>query len=413
MPRTMPTETEIAGIVGPLFETRPGVLPPGFGAVVGVAIAPNQSQLIFNFRGNLKAVDGSALTLDGDTAFAIGSVSKTFTATLFARDVAQNGPPPPTLGSSTPAGARLVGTFFRGITLRSLATYSSGLPEDSNTPGVDRPEPLIPPYTVNRMFEYLSTNPFRPAQPGQYAYSNLGFALLGAAVAARTGQHPLGTAVPGRAVPGTPVDPTASSYETVLRQRITEPLGFSFRTLDFLAPHTATPGTTLPPDPRGLPSSSDRLLQSYHGVAPATFQEAIQYPAYNPAGGLVMGGTAFMRWLQYNLGIFQNSPLTPLLEQTLTPSGVDANRTQQVCLGWFRDRDQQLLHKNGGTLGFSSLVSLSRGSSGPGGQPAAGVFILINRRPSDLATATAQIWDKINKTSGTKALENLEPDATS
>ncbi len=76
-----------ANLVQPLLVSpKPGVVIPGL---------PPQ----FYFNGRLVAYDGSPLTFNNDTLFAIGSVSKTFTGTLYAH---ANLPRSATLGTYTP-----------------------------------------------------------------------------------------------------------------------------------------------------------------------------------------------------------------------------------------------------------------------------------------------------------------------
>jgi CubicO group peptidase (beta-lactamase class C family) len=359
MPLTMPSTAQIKKLVEPLLGTK------GVGVVVGVAM-PDQSQLFFNLAGELTAVDGSKLTLDGDTIFAIGSVSKTLDATLYAW---ANLSSSATLGSYTPAGAKPVGSNYTDITLQSLATYSSGLPQDNNDPHY--PPGQKQPYTVVEMFDYLATNPF-PIEPQQgYAYSNLGFALLGAAVALAAGSD-------------------GEDWESLLGSKITTPLGLDFTTLDVVS-HSLLP----------------QSYQGDHHVGAA----AIQYPAYNPAGGLVLSSNAFMTWLQYNMGLSGSAGLNTLLGQTLTPSGVQTPTKSDVCLAWFYSPHANILSKDGGTLGFSSLVNIV-GTTKPGtDQSPAGVFIFINQRNKTLPKILAGIFDIINGTTGSAAVETPELDA--
>src|SRR5262249_36326800 len=84
------------------------------------------------------------------------------------------------------------------ITLLDLATYTSGLP---NQPGNFRPP--MSSYTLDKLYEFLAT--YTPKyEPGKhYEYANLGFGVLGVALAQRAGK----------------------SYEELLIERICNPLG--------------------------------------------------------------------------------------------------------------------------------------------------------------------------------------------
>ncbi len=279
-----------------------------------------------------------------------------------------------TLGFYT--GANRVGSNYRTTTLRSLATYSSGFPKDDITNPTDFPPELKKPYTVSEMFTYLSTDPFGLGPVRSYAYSNLGFALLGALV-------------------------SGQSYEAKLREDITgrRQIDVDFDTLDRFS------------------SSSSTLPRSYHEGSEASLESAKQYPAYNPAGGLVVSSDAFMNWLQYNMGLTGRPALRHLLAQTLTPSGLltsgDPDKVQQICLAWFRDPKTKFLHKDGGTLGFSSCVQIA-GTDNPGSDPSpAGVFIFVNQRqPGAVAQAMREIFNIIDGSSSTPLFATPEIDGS-
>lgn len=140
---------------------------------------------------------------DADTVYEIGSITKTFTALLLA-DAAARGAV--TLGQ--PVASLLPGYVIpeyegQPITLLDLATQSSGLPR--------LPDNLLPrqadnpyaDYTPADLNSFLKRHALARAPGAAYAYSNLGFGLLGLALA--TGAH--------------------RSYADLVHERITGPLG--------------------------------------------------------------------------------------------------------------------------------------------------------------------------------------------
>jgi beta-lactamase class C len=148
------------------------------------------------------------------TIFSIGSITKTFTATLFADGVAMRpdcfdwdaglqrylGAPPCNAGDLSPT--------MRQITPRMLAQHTSGLARDSTGPedgvGLFLKDPSAPP---PRLVDVWRTH--GGPQPGScWAYSNLGFVTLGYAAVAAYGCAGAET-----------------SYAGLLRDRITGPLG--------------------------------------------------------------------------------------------------------------------------------------------------------------------------------------------
>lgn len=170
--------------------------------MVGIVIDEASTQLVS--YGN-SGVPG--LALDGDSVFEIASITKVLTSVLLV-DMAARGE----VAFDDPVSKYLpsaVTLHEHGapITLLDLATYTSGLP---NMPGdlppnwYDLPNPMGN-YTEARLFQFLSS--YMPKyKPGtHYEYANLGFGLLGIALARRAGR----------------------SYEELLIERVCGPLGLA------------------------------------------------------------------------------------------------------------------------------------------------------------------------------------------
>ncbi|WP_457033680.1 serine hydrolase domain-containing protein [Kitasatospora sp. P5_F3] len=190
---------ELAQLLRPLFS---GVSPTG-----GVAVAV--------IRGNERTVvcrgyadRSGARPVRADTRFALGSVTKTFTALLLAEMVASG-----EVGYEDPIDHYLPAEVLPGypqdrpITLLHLATHTSGLPR--------LPVGLLPaalprwftaPYaTFSRphLFRALPRTPVRGMPGAQVRYSSLGCGLLGLALESAAGVR----------------------YEELLASRICGPLG--------------------------------------------------------------------------------------------------------------------------------------------------------------------------------------------
>ena len=140
------------------------------------------------------------------SVFEIGSIPKAFTATLLA-DMVQRAE----VNLDDPVARFLPTTVTvptrgqRQITLVDLATQTSGLPRlPTNLQATDPANPLAD-YTVQQLYAFLSAYVL-PRDPGaEYEYSNLGFGLLGHALARRAG----------------------TSYQQLLAERILGPLGMT------------------------------------------------------------------------------------------------------------------------------------------------------------------------------------------
>ncbi|WP_438293080.1 serine hydrolase domain-containing protein [Streptomyces sp. HUAS TT7] len=142
-----------------------------------------------------RAVDGHDL----DRYVQIGSLTKPLTATVLTR-LAEAG----ALQLDDPIEQFLPAPPGTGITLRHLAAHTSGLPR--LPPHLHRRDPYAPfdDQALDTLVRRLDTLP--TAAPGHAEeYSNLGYAVLGAALASATG----------------------SSYEELLERHVLAPLGIT------------------------------------------------------------------------------------------------------------------------------------------------------------------------------------------
>ncbi|HEY5800905.1 MAG TPA: serine hydrolase domain-containing protein, partial [Burkholderiaceae bacterium] len=152
------------------------------------------------------AVAAGGAPVDGDTVFEIGSVSKTFTATLLA-DMVQRGEVAldDPISKYLPASVKTPKRDGKEITLLDLATQTSGLPRmPSNFAPKDKQNPYAD-YTAEQMYAFLSSFELTRDIGSKYEYSNLGVGLLGHILALRAG----------------------TDYATLVQQRITGPLGMA------------------------------------------------------------------------------------------------------------------------------------------------------------------------------------------
>ncbi len=169
------------------------------GAVIGVLSGGKTYTYCY---GEVKK--GEAVLPDENTLYEIGSVSKTFTATLLAEFVEEG-----KLKLSDPVNQFLPDSIARlifnskPVTLESLSNHTSGLPRLPLNlyVGADITNPYKH-YDDNRLFGYLKAfKPYR--EPGaQYEYSNLAVGLLGVVLERISGK----------------------SYEVLLEEKICKPL---------------------------------------------------------------------------------------------------------------------------------------------------------------------------------------------
>jgi serine-type D-Ala-D-Ala carboxypeptidase/endopeptidase len=172
---------------------------PGTGIVAGVI---DHGKVSLYQAGE----SGNARPLDQHTLFEIGSVTKTFTATVLASMVQQgkvqlDDPVAKYLPSSVEVPSRNGKT----ITLLNLATQHSGLPRLATNFAETDPQNPYADYTVQNLYDFLSRYTLTRDPGAKFEYSNLGLGLLGLALSREAG----------------------TSYEAMVRSYVWQPLSMN------------------------------------------------------------------------------------------------------------------------------------------------------------------------------------------
>jgi D-alanyl-D-alanine-carboxypeptidase/D-alanyl-D-alanine-endopeptidase len=133
-----------------------------------------------------KQDSGDARTVAGNTLFEIGSLTKVFTALLMAdmvhRKELQFDDP---VDRYLPSGFRTPQRNGRAITLADLATHTSGLP--LFPPITGNPLEALARYTASDLRSWLAGLTLSRDPGAQWEYSNVGYGLLGLALANKAG----------------------------------------------------------------------------------------------------------------------------------------------------------------------------------------------------------------------------------
>jgi len=317
----VPTDAEIHRI---LVE-RIDALRQSVGIVVGV-IEPSGRRIVSYGR----LTKDEARTPDGDTIFEIGSITKVFTSLLLA-DAVQRGEVSlaDPVSKYLPASVKMA-ERGRAITLQDLATHTSGLPRlPANMKPRDAANPYAD-YSVEQLYQFLSS--YQPARDAgaQYEYSNLGGGLLGHVLAERA----------------------QTDYASLVRARVTAPLGMTSTSIVL------------------SPEQKARLAAGHS----ATLEPVPNWdlPTLAGAGALRSSTNDLLTFLAANLG-YTTSPLGRAMASMLDvrrPTGVD---NLQIALGWhvLRAHGRDIVWHNGGTAGYRTFI---------GFDPAArsGVVVLSN-----------------------------------
>ena len=262
---------------------------------------------------------GSNSAPDAETVYEIGSISKVFTGVLLADAEVRE-----VLSIDAPVQSFYEGVFELDqvgdtpIRLRDLATHSSGLPRmPSNFASAD-PENPYADYSFELMHEFLDGYKTKRAPGERYVYSNLGAALLGGTVALAQ----------------------ETDYATLLRTRITEPLGMPDTAIT-LTPSMRkrfAPGFDVDQQPR---AAWDFLSMAPAGAIRSDMSDMLTFAraALHPAGG----------------------PLAEALPRSMTllyesPQDVD------LGYGWHIASGGATFWHNGQTGGYHSFLAVIPGS---------------------------------------------------
>ncbi len=294
----IPSDAEIAKLIEQRIAARPGA---------GIAIG------VVGSGGPRVVTRGPAgrQPFNARTVFEIGSMTKVFTALLLA-EMMEHGEVSLDDGAEKylPAGARMP-ERGRKITLRDLASHGSGLPRlPDNMPMTDPDDPYAD-YTEARLLDFLARHQLTRDVGSQYEYSNFGMGLLGYLLARRAG----------------------TDYETLLRTRITGPLGMKDTAIALDAPKEA------------------RFAQGH---------DAYMRPA-KPWDVAVLAGAGGIRSTVNDMLIFleafigaRPTPLAPAMKAMLAKRWPAMDPRSETGLGWLvvKSSAGEIVVHDGGTGGF-------------------------------------------------------------
>lgn len=287
----------------------------------GIALAvitPDRVEIVT--AGETGGVGTGAVT--AETLFEIGSVTKVFTGVLLAKMAADGLVSLDTTVGELMPGERELDPEVAGITLRELATHTSGLPRLPEGGAflwrlIVRPSDPYAGSTPDDIFDAVAAiGADGLGTRGHFAYSNLGVALLGRLLEAATGQ----------------------SYESLLEARVLAPMGLT--------------STRFTEDLLGDP----RLARGHRGNLQATRNWVLD--AYAPTGGLASNLDDMRRFLEAAMRAVPGTPLGDSMARFWS----DTDGAQASGLGWAltqREGESMIWH-NGRTGGYYAFIGFLR-----------------------------------------------------
>ncbi|RAK02102.1 CubicO group peptidase (beta-lactamase class C family) [Larkinella arboricola] len=283
---------------------------------LSIGILRNDSLFTYNYGETAK---GNGQLPDANTLFEIGSISKTFTATLLA-DAVQRG----LVKLDDPVNKYLPDSIPKlqkdgiPVTLKTLANHTSGLPRlptNLFSTATDMNNPYKH-YDQKLLYTYLKTATLS-RQPGkEYEYSNLAVGLLGTVLETVN----------------------KKTYEELVKERIAKPLGMA---------HTVL--TLNEPDKKRFAQGND---------AKGNPASSWEFQALAGAGALRSSVNDLVPYLKAELG---KGPKKLVEAMKATQQTTFTNGNTAVGLGWHRrseDARPWFWHQ-GGTGGFVTYVAFN------------------------------------------------------
>jgi CubicO group peptidase (beta-lactamase class C family) len=282
---------------------KDGALAPSTNGGVVIGVLQHGTRRLFTY-GPVKQ----------DSLFEIGSISKTFTALTLAQMVAQKKAkldepvrellPPRTV--ARPDGPE--------ITLLDLATQHSGLPRmPSNIAPADMQDPYVD-YRPANLYDFVAKQGVGRSASPQFNYSNLGFGLLGQALANRA----------------------KLSYLELLRAEVTGPLAMNDTVVKL------------------SPEQEKRFTQG-HGPRhqPA---KPWNFDALAGAGAIRSTASDMLTYLEAYLHPPRAARTLATALEMCREVHADALPNMKIALAWLVENDTGAYWHNGGTGGFSSYA---------------------------------------------------------
>ena len=313
-------------------------------AIVVGLVNPNGAQ--FYAYGNMS--NANPITVDKDTIFAIGSITKVFTTILLAdmvdRGLVNLDDP---IEKYLPNSVKVPTYNGQKITLENLATHTSGLPEFpgshcfSNFNGTDDDDyddyddsiqarlffiECDKNYTFDQLYQDLSSTTLTFEPGSKFEYSTFGISLLGHILALKSGM----------------------SYDRLLEERILNVLGMN--------------------------STSIVLSDAQKSRLAIGHLNGQELPFWNTSGPIAPGGalhssmTDMLKFASANLGLIDTKINNAMKESHIIihdsslGKAFSNNYTAYVSLGWIiaTDFGTQIVEHNGETAdGYNSFIALN------------------------------------------------------
>jgi serine-type D-Ala-D-Ala carboxypeptidase/endopeptidase len=301
----------------------------------GIVVGTYQNNKVNYYFYGVRDLE-TGLPFDANTLIEIGSITKTFTSTIFAASQLDGSiKASQTIYASLPEDIKLATFENDSIRFTHLANHTSGIPAipANNTDKFSE-------YGMDELKSFLNT--WKPtSKPGTvHEYTNYGMGLLGYLVSRVENE----------------------TYDSLVKQKIFQPLGMS---RSFVS--------------KNLYDDAN-FAKGYLGTN--VQDRFIMTEANQAAGSIVSTPSDMMKYLIANLNQDQTA-LSEAMQLAHTPTFAINDRLD-IGLAWFiaqEEADYKVVWHNGGTYGFNSFIGFDEKRN-------QGVFVLMNSRNSTATPAT-------------------------
>jgi CubicO group peptidase (beta-lactamase class C family) len=325
----LPNETEVRNLLVERIKALGGEQ-GGVGIVVGL-ISPEGRQIISAGRRS----SDDPRVLDGDTVFEIGSVTKAFTALLLADMAVKNefGLNDP-VAKYLPKGFKVPERNGKTMTLLDLATHTAGLPFMPNESATST-NSATTKYSIADLRRFFANCELQSNIGEKWEYSNIGYWLLGEALAGRAGMD----------------------YEALLSKRVIAPLVL-----------TNTAFGLSPKMKANLAAGHNAVLQPSPPISTLPI-----YSIMPAAGALYSSANDLLKLLAVAMNYEPSSLGAAMHLTSATRRPMSSNAVEQA-LGWtvIHRKNEELIVHDGGTFGYASSIAWDPGRR-------VGVVVLSNQ----------------------------------
>ncbi|RZN84027.1 MAG: serine hydrolase [Winogradskyella sp.] len=289
------------------------------GHVPSISMAYMEGDVVKNLNyGKTKLENGS--DVNEHSVYEIGSISKVFTCIILADEVLKGN-----MNLDDPISKYLSKDFKaikgnnREITLKDLATHTSGLPRMPSNFNPKDPENPFADYTVKELYEFLNSYELTRDVGVQYEYSNLAMGLLGHILELHTGK----------------------SYADLVKERITNPLGMK------------STGIVINDDMKS------NLAYGYNAELKITKNWDLN--VLSGAGAIKSTSRDMIKF--FNANVTKNdSDLYKAMALSHQIAYEDLTNNLRIGLGWHYNADGTIIWHNGGTGGYKSFGGFVKGT---------------------------------------------------